>query len=77
MALEDASFAGSVIDFEASQDQIDLMADVRPKSNIQKVKKPKIYLYSGDFSGKIASNFNDEDIDGNDKFHEIFRKYLW
>ena len=28
------------------------------------------------FKEKIESNFEDEDIDGHDKFHQIFRKYI-
>jgi hypothetical protein len=37
--------------------------------------KPVVYYFNGDFEKTIASNFDNDNIEGRDKFKEIFRKY--
>ena len=56
----------------------DLYENILKEKHLSKgIKRhPLILFYKGDFEKKIASNFEDEDIDGNDKFHEIFRQFL-
>lgn len=45
-------------------------------SKMSRSKTQNLHVYVGDFSSKICSNFKDEEIDGKDKFNEIFRKYI-
>ena len=76
IAFEDESFAASIIDFEVQEEHYALAS----QSSYQKLNaqsRHKLYFYKDNFSTKIGENFQDEEIDGHDKFNEIFRKLLW
>ena len=74
LALDDKSWDGSVLDQEVASNISNIL---NTQTKIEpKIKKPTVYFYRGNFKEKIESNFEDEDIDGHDKFHQIFRKYI-
>ena len=74
LALDDRSWDGSVLDQEVAFNISNILNPLTKTEST--IKKPNLYFYKGNFKQKIESNFEDEDIDGHDKFHQIFRKYI-
>jgi hypothetical protein len=72
LQFEDDSLDGSLIDFEARANQEALLSGQKPQN-----LPNKLYFLKCNFSEKIESGFAEEDIDGHDKFHVIFRKRIW